>query len=245
MKHPILVTGASGGIGEAVTRKLITHGYNVIALSRSMEKLQNKFKSESKCELVDYDLTDLKGIPSLIKTIAKKHGGLRGLIHAAGHDKLAPLYLVRQADIESLLAIHITSAILLCSQLAKKGNASNGCSIVLISSLSAHEGAVGHAAYAAAKGAIEGFLPSAAAELADKKIRLNVVIPGVVKTEMSAGFINRLSEEQKSELEKSYPFGLGEPDDIANAIRFLISDESKWISGQKFILDGGHLNRRV
>jgi len=245
VRHPILVTGATGGIGEAVVRKLISKGFSVIALSHNREQLENKFQGLEQCLCIDYDLNNIDGIPSLIKEITKNYGGLRGLVHCAGYDKLAPLYLSRMSDIESLFSIHAMAAIALCGQIAKKGNASEGCSIVLISSLSAHEGAAGHTAYAAAKGALEGFLPGAASELAGKGIRINLVVPGVVRTKMSAGFIDKMDEEQRTALENSYPLGLGEPEDVANAIVFFLSDEAKWITGQKLILDGGHMCRKV
>jgi len=245
IQNPILVTGANGGIGEAVVRKLVKMDFNVIALSRNIELAEEKFKDEDRCLCIEYDLNDLDGIAELVKGITKEYGGLRGLVHCAGFDRLAPLYLSKRSDIEALFSIHVTAPMLLCGQIAKKGNASEGCSIVLISSLSSHEGAAGHTAYAAAKGAVEGFLPSAAAELSVKGIRLNVIVPGVVRTKMSEGFIGKLDEVQRTALEDSYPLGLGEPSDVANMAAFLISDEARWITGQKFIIDGGHMCRRV
>ena len=245
MQHPILVTGATGGIGEAVTRKLINNGFSIIALSRNIERLEAKYKDNNRCFCIAYDLNNLDEIPDLIKRITKEYGGLRGMVHCAGFDKLAPLYLSRIADIEALFSIHVMAPMVLCSQIAKKGNSSERCAIVLISSLSAHEGALGHTAYAAAKGALEGFLPGAAAELADKGIRINIVVPGIVRTNMSAGFIDKMDEEQRIALGKSYPLGLGEPIDAANTIVFLLSDEAKWITGQKIIIDGGHMCRHL
>lgn len=245
INNSILVAGATGGIGEAVTRGLLKKGYSVIALSHNLEKLEEKFSEDKQCACLEFDLMSLDEIPSLIKDISKKYGSLGGLVYCAGHDKLSPLYLSKRKNIESLLFIHAVAPILLCGQMAKKRIAVEGSAIVLISSLAAHEGAAGHSAYAAAKGALEGFLPSAAAELADKKIRINIVVPGVIKTEMSAGFIDKLSEEQRISLEESYPLGLGEPSDVSKVIEFLIGDDSKWITGQKIIVDGGHLSRKV
>jgi NAD(P)-dependent dehydrogenase (short-subunit alcohol dehydrogenase family) len=244
VQNPILVTGAAGGIGRALTHKLLSNGFSVVAVDLSADGPED-LTGAAGLAYLQSDLNDLDAIPELVRRIVSQYGPLRGLVHCAGFDRLAPLYLSRSSDLLGLLRIHAMAPIALCSQIAKKGNAAPGCAIVLISSLAAHEGAAGHSAYAAAKGALEGFLPSAAAELADRGIRVNVVIPGVVKTRMSAGFIDKMTEEQKEALERSYPLGLGEPEDVASAISFLLSDEARWITGQTLIVDGGHMCRRV
>lgn len=245
VNNPILVTGATGGIGKAVINKLLSQNYYVIAISQNYESLESKYKNVSNCSFICYDLNDLDGIPTLVKNIVKEYGAIRGLVHCAGIDKLSPLYLTKIDDIKNMFSIHVYSTISLCSQLIKKGNASDKCSIVLISSLAAHEGAQCHSVYAAAKGAIEGFLPSAASEFSEKGIRLNVVVPGIVMTQMSADYISKMDEKQKANLQNSYPLGFGNPSDVADTICYLIGDESKWITGQKFILDGGHMCRKV
>jgi len=245
INKPILVTGASGGIGEALVHSLAAKDYSIIALGRNKEEFEDKFKDLKQCVCLSADLNQLQKIPSLIKKVKSKYGKIRGMVHCAGFDKLGPLYLARIDDISALFNIHVMAPMLMCSQIAKKGNAAEGCAVVLISSLAAHEGAMGHTSYAAAKGALEGYLPSAAAELADRGIRINIVIPGVVKTRMSAGYLDKMDPEQKSALEKSYPLGLGEPEDVANAIVFLLSDDSKWITGQTLIIDGGHMCRKA
>lgn len=245
MRDPIIVTGAAGAIGEAVTRKLMNEGFFVIAIDITHDILEEKYKGNNACSYMAFDLNKINELQSLIKQIKEEYGGIRGLVHCAGFDKLTPLYLYRQEDIEALFSIHVYVPMALCGLIAKKGNASNGCSIVLISSLSAHEGAAGHTGYAAAKGALEGFIPSAAAELADRGIRINAIAPGIVRTKMSAGYLDKLDQHQFAALEQSYPLGFGQPTDVANLIAFLISDEAKWITGQTIIIDGGHLCRKV
>ena len=88
-------------------------------------------------------------------------------------------------------------------------------------------------------------LPSAAAELAEKQIRINIMVLGVIMTSMSMGYIGRMDDSQKEALEKQYPLGLGKPEYVANLVNFLMSDESSWMTGQKIVLDGGHQCRRV
>ena len=129
--------------------------------------------------------------------------------------------------------------------LSKKANHAEGTSIVLITSQSAHEGAMGHTAYAAAKGAIEGYLAPAAAELMERGIRINEVCFAPIKTQMAAGWMDKLSEEGLRKLLKSYPLGMGEVRDASNLICFLLSDEARFINGQIITADGGHAVRKV
>ena len=241
----VAVTGACGGIGRAVTDELVGCGFGVWALGREEGLLADAFGAEPRVREIACDLSDEAAITAAMKRMVDETGPLCGLVHCAGFDKLAPLYLAKRKDAEALMSIHVYAAMDLCKNLAKKGRAAEGCSVVLISSMSAHEGAAGHTAYAAAKGALEGFLPSAACELAARGIRLNELVLGVVRTQMSAGFIGKLDESQMADLESGYPLGLGTPGDVAPIVRFLISDDSRWITGQKIFADGGHSIRSV
>lgn len=245
LSNPIIVTGATGGIGREITEKLIAKEYHIIAIGRKIELLNEEFNRVDNIKYLEYDLNNLDGIPMLIKNIKKEFGPIGGFIHCAGFDKMAPLYLAKVKDTKNLFNIHVFAPMAICSQLNKKGVASNDCSVVLISSLASHEGAKGHTSYAAAKGALEGFLPSAASEMADKNIRLNIVVPGIVETKMSKSYIGKMDSEQIELMNRSYPLGIGSPTDVANCIEFLISDKSRWITGQKIFLDGGHMCRKV
>ena len=241
----VVVTGACGGIGKAIADELVRVGFGVWALDLDEQRLHDAFGGVGAVRMMACDLSKEDAIAAAVKAMVDETGPLRGLVHCAGFDKLAPLYLAKRRDAEALMAIHVYAAMDFCKQIAKKGRAAAGCSIVLISSLSAHEGAAGHTAYAAAKGALEGFLPSAACELADRGIRLNEMVLGVVRTQMSEGFIGKLDEGQYANLQRDYPFGLGHPQDVAPIARFLVSDDSRWITGQKIFADGGHSIRSV
>ena len=243
--NTILVTGAYGGLGRAIVRKLLNKGYSVAAIGKDKEKLYDQFGNLQNCSYFCSDLLSDNAIEGLINEVIDKKGPLRGIVHCAGYSKVMPLYLNKWEEVEKLFSIHVFAAISLCKQIARKGNAVENCSIVLISSISAHEGASGNSAYSAAKGALEGFLPSAASEFADKNIRINVIIPGDINTSMRQKFISKISEEDIKKRENSYPFGIGEPDDIANLAAFIISDESRWITGQTLIADGGHMIRKI
>jgi 3-oxoacyl-[acyl-carrier protein] reductase len=241
----IIVTGACGGIGQEVAHSLMAAGYYVWALDINEAQLREYYGEFSNCSILTLDLTCENEIIAACNAISASAGLIGGFVHCAGFNKTVPLYLSKQNDMESMFRIHVYSAMTFCSYIAKKGKATSNCSIVLISSTAAHEGAAGNSIYAAAKGALEGYLAAAASELAGKKVRINVIIPGDINTGMFSKFFSKMSDVQKEEREKAYPFGFGKPRDIANIVEFLISDKSEWITGQKIIIDGGHMCRML
>ena len=188
---------------------------------------------------------DIGQLQDLIKSLVAEYGPIGGFVHCAGFDRMAPLHLSKVEDIENLWRLHALVPMVMIASISKKKNHKEGTSIVLISSQSAHEGAMGHTAYAAAKGAIEGYLAPAAAELMEKGIRINEVCFAPVKTPMAAGWMDKLNEEGMKKLLESYPLGIGEVRDASNLICFLLSEESRWINGQIITADGGHAVRKV
>lgn len=224
----IVVTGAASGIGAAVTQCLRAKGESVFTVD---------LKGDVDCVC---DLLADNALSQLTTSIKAKFQRVKGFVHAAGFDQMAPLGLIKPDDLQRLVAIHAGFPIRFLGWLAKKNNYAENAAYVLISSLSAHEGAKGHAAYAAAKGAVEGFLKPAAAELVAKGIRLNAVVLGVVQTEMALGWLAKLTEDQYKKITDGYPLGLGRPEEVAKAISFLLSDDARWITGQTLICDGGH-----
>lgn len=243
----VLITGVSGGIGRAVAEKLLEQGSSVIGLDRTAN-------DEAKALIKGYpgkfffheaDLMDVERLPSLIKSLVTEHGLIGGFVHCAGFDKMMPLHLTKMEDMESLWKIHALVPMVMIAAISKKKNHDEGMAIVLISSQSAHEGAMGHTAYAAAKGAIEGYLAPAAAELMEKGIRINEVCFAPIKTPMAAGWMDKLTEEGMQKLLESYPLGIGEASDAGNLICFLMSKESRFINGQIITADGGHAVRKI
>jgi len=234
-----VVTGASGGIGGAVVERLAAAGRKIVAVGRDKNALEGRFGPAAGVFTLACDLSSPGAADLLAVEIKTRFDGVEGFVHAAGSDIPAPLGMISAAAMQEMFAVHAVFPLLFLGWMVKKGNHAPGASAVLISWLAAHEGAKGHAAYAAAKGAVEGMLKPAAAECAVKGIRLNAVVPGIVRTKMSKKWMDCLAPASLSELEKSYPFGFGTPEDIAAAAAFLLSPDARWISGQTLVCDGG------
>ena len=242
----VLITGVSGGIGKRVAEKLLENGSTVIGLDKNLsEEIIMLEKDNTRLLLQEADLMDSEHLGEIVKQLVDANGPIGGFVHCAGFDKMAPIHLSKVEDIENLWRLHALTPMLIIGAISKKKNHTKNASIVLISSQSAHEGAMGHTAYASAKGAIEGYLAPAAAELMEKGIRINEACFGPVRTPMAAGWIDKLTDEGMQKLMDSYPLGIGEVDDAANLICFLLSEQSRWINGQIITADGGHSVRKI
>mgnify|MGYP001347239932 CR=1 FL=1 len=243
----IVVTGASSGIGRCTARTIIERSSKVVLTSRTAVKLEETVKgfSEENYAIIPWDLSDLDSLQDYAKKVKETVGPISGLVHCAGIQKTMPLSLLKRQIITDVFTINTFAAIMLVSLFSRSGFFSGEASFVLISSNSTCRGAVGQSVYAASKGAIEGFIPATASELASKGIRLNAVVPGMVKTEMVDDYFKSLSDEQKKAFEDSYPLGLGDPLDVANLIEYLLSDKAKWITGECYKIDGGHMIRKA
>ena len=243
MKRWALVAGASRGIGFAATRLLLEDGYSVIVSARDADVLEERYGRlpEERAIILPVDFAFTESLPDYVDRVVSATGGISAMLYAAGMQLTLPLGQSKPGMAEKIFRINAFAAFELIRLFSKKGayNA-GGASFVLLSSLAAHEGAMGKALYGASKGALEGFIPPAAAELVQRGIRLNALALGVVKTAMSAEFLDKMSLETREALNLSYPLGLGEPEDAANFIAFLLSTKSKWITGQIFVADGGH-----
>lgn len=236
-----VVTGAASGIGFAVASKLLSLGESIAAVDLNSGRLQDRFHDNADVCQIACDLTTSDGFHSLTTEIKRCFpAGVKGFVHAAGIDSVAPIGMLSAEAMQKLYSIHAVFPVLFLGWMSKKANHVPEAAGVLISSLSTHEGAKGHVAYAAAKGGVEGALKPAAAELLGKGIRLNAVVLGVVETEMSQGWLKKLSPEQFAALKCDYPLGLGKPEAVADVIAFLLSSGAQWIAGQTIVCDGGH-----
>jgi NAD(P)-dependent dehydrogenase (short-subunit alcohol dehydrogenase family) len=229
----ILVTGASSGIGRQTALELARRGAVVVIAGRDAGRLEETRASLPAGEhsAVVGDLT----IPGDIVALVDACGPLDGVVHAAGRAGLAPLKLASEKMLDDVMAANFKSVILLTQRLVSKARINEGGSIVFIASIAAHTGTKGSGPYSASKAALLGFMRAAALELTAKKIRVNAVSPALVRTEIFGAGRDEWLDEQ----EKRYPLGLGETEDVAHAITFLLSKASVYMTGTSIIMDGG------
>ena len=236
-----VVTGASSGIGAAVAARLLARDENVVAVARRADVLAERYGAcpNAVCAAVDLESPDATA--RVAAAVKERFDTVRGFVHAAGFVAPAPLGLVQDETAHRLFSVHALFPLQFLGWLAKRPNHADGASAVLVSSLAAHEGDCGNAAYAAAKGAVEGLLRPAAAELAPRGVRVNAVVLGVVDTPMAQGsWMARCTPEQIDARRARYPLGFGTPEKVADVIDFFLGEASAWITGQCLVADGGH-----
>lgn len=231
----ILVTGASSGIGRQIAIACAEMGARLVISGRNGERLAETLAAldgEGHCAIAA-DLT----VQEDIDRLANESGVVNGVAHAAGIAKLAPYRQISQRHMDLVFASNLFAPMLLTKGLlAKKHMADNG-SILFISSIASHIGPMATGAYAASKAGLLGQMRTLAIEVAKQGIRANCIAPGYVRTPL----LDRLSQSggNLSELLSMGPLGVGEPEDIACAAVFYLSDASRWITRNYFVVDGG------
>lgn len=237
----ILITGASSGIGRQCAIDCSKMGAKVILVARNEERLKETLsllEGTGHC-WYKFDLGNLDEIGTLVEHI-REAGSLDGFVHAAGIEKTLPMKFLKISDYEELLRTNLLSALEIIKCLIRLGALHKESHLVLIASILSVIGRKGLTAYAASKGAMVAAVRTMALELASKKICVNCVSPGTVLTPMMQRFLSTLSEEEYEERLNGFPLGLGEPQDVSNMCVYLLSDASRWVTGQNFIVDGGY-----
>ncbi len=236
----ILVTGASSGIGEAVTRKLAENGMKVIPVARNGEKLRRICEETAAARYYTQDLTRIDEIGTLTETIVSENGKLDGMVHCAGESSAVPLRNLKYEDLHRLMLINFYAFVELAKNVSLKKNFnSDGGSIIGISSIAGTRGHKGKVAYSSSKAAMDSAVRCMSAELAPKKIRVNTIAPGFIRTQMYERYLNRQGVDATNADIAKQPLGLGTVEDVVNAVVFLLSDESRFITGTTLMVDGG------
>lgn len=237
----ILLTGATSGIGLETLKQLIKSDNRVFAIGRDFSKIKeldnlNVFKIKE----FPFDLNKIDEIESLFAKFELHGEKFDAFIHCAGYEETVPLTLYSVNKIKQIYNINVFSGIEILRHFTKKKYSKDGASIVFLSSVMGVLGQPGKIGYCSTKSAVLGIVKSSALEFAKRKIRVNAVSPGVVNTRMTQNLFEQISNDNKEEIISMHPLGIGEVDDVVPTILFLISKDSKWITGQNLIIDGGY-----
>ena len=238
----VLVTGGSRGLGLAIAEKLAVCGYRVIAVARRKTKdvtaaiAPAERRNEGTLHFVPFDLGKIDEIPALVRGLRKEFGALFGLVNNAALGLDGALALMHNAKIEEMVRVNTLSPIVLTKYVVRTMMADGAGRIVNVASIVGFTGASGVAAYAATKASMLGFTRSLAREVGQFGVTVNAVAPGVLETDMT----NALTDEQRQQIaRRSALRRLAEPEDVANAVEFLLGDKARNITGAVLTVDAG------
>lgn len=240
-KKNILIVGASSGLGQNLGLELLRLGASVTGMSRTIEHKSFVLKTEKSIsgsfEAIKIDLNDsFFDFENLNLDVHYD-----GIFFSAGISKVSNFISTSDNAIDEMFKVNVLGQIKLLRFLLKKKLLKKQASIIFMSSINGTSlGSKGHSIYAATKGALNGITMSLANELSKRRIRVNSIAAGLVKTPMFDDNMRIAGESVMGEYENTYPLGFGESEDITNLAIFLLSDASKWITGQTHIIDGGH-----
>ena len=233
----IIVTGASGGIGNSIVEKLHDNGANILATGTRKEKLEELKNKFSKIKILKFDISQHEKIEEFINNATEELGGsLDCIINNAGITKDNLAIRMSFDEWTKVIEINLTSTFLMCKYSIKKMLKNKAGKIINITSVVGHTGNVGQANYTASKAGIIAMSKSLSIEYAKKNININCISPGFINTAMTV----QIDEKFKEAIIAKIPSGrLGKPEDIANAVVFLSSDQSDYINGETLHVNGG------
>jgi NAD(P)-dependent dehydrogenase (short-subunit alcohol dehydrogenase family) len=231
-----VVVGATGGIGSALCRRLAADGARLAIVARGDERLR-RLAEETGALPLTADARDRGALESAVAGAVERFGRVDGAANLAGSVLLKPAHLTTDEEWETTLAVNLTTAFNLL-RAAAKAMRKGGGSVVLMSSAAARTGLANHEAIAAAKAGVEGLARSAAATYAGQGLRVNCVAPGLVATPLTERITANPAARTASEA--MHALGrIGEPEEVASAIAWLLAPEQGWVTGQVLGVDGG------
>lgn len=235
-KKVALVTGASGGIGAQIAKKLSESGYEIILHGRNLEKLEKIKKEIGNGQIVLGDLSDYEACQDVVTKSMELSGGIDVLVNNIGITKDNLIIKMSPKDFIQVMETNLNSAFYLSKLLCKSMIKKKSGRIINITSISGIHGNAGQTNYSASKAAMIGFTKALAKELASKNILVNAIAPGFIETEMT----ENLSDETKKQIFDKIPLKrFGRAEDVANVVDFLASEKSNYITGQVITVDGG------
>jgi NAD(P)-dependent dehydrogenase (short-subunit alcohol dehydrogenase family) len=237
MQSPVgLVLGATGGIGGETARRLAAAGWRLVLAGRDPERLEPLARSLGATP-VEVDARDVAQVEAAVSQAVEQHGRLDGLANCFGTLLLKPAHLTTYPEWQETLEVNLTSAFA-AVRAGAQVMSKDGGSIVLVSTAAARIGLANHEAIAAAKGGVQGLALAAAASYAQRRIRVNVVAPGLVRTRLAERVT--ANEAALKISTNMHPLGrIGEPSDVASLIAWLLDPANGWVTGQVMGVDGG------
>ena len=232
----ILITGASGGIGNELVKKFVSLGGNVLGTGTKTEKLDLLKKKYPNIKVKKFDVIDHSRIEEFIDNVALELGGLDILVNNAGTNMDNLSLRMKEEEWKKVIDINLTSTFLLTKNAIKKMLKNKFGRIINITSIVGHTGNLGQANYSASKSGIVGMSKSLAIEYAKKNITINCVSPGFIQSDMTMN----IAEKVKLYLTSRIPMGrLGTGEDVSNCVAFLSSSEASYITGETIHVNGG------
>lgn len=241
----IVVTGASSGIGRQCAIDCSRMGAIVILIARNEERLKQTLSDMTGDGhfYVIADLSDSQNACKVSKLIYDTVGKIDGIVNCAGISSTLPFKLVSREKLEEFFSANVFSAIELSRELSKVKFMNAGGSIVFMASVMGCVGESGKSLYSMTKGALIAASRSLACELAKRQIRVNCISPGAILTPINENLPHMADPEKRKTLEDMHLLGLGHTSDIANGVIYLMSDASRWLTGQNIVIDGGYTVR--
>lgn len=236
-----IVTGASSGIGESVSLLLNKLGATVVGIGRDQGRLNKLVESAPRPELMHIELKDLSAdvgsLPTYIKELREKFGKFSGAVCSAGVTAVSPARMYDLEYVKRVFDINYFSPLFLVKGLIDKRNiVGRGTSIVCLSSIDAIISTKGQSVYSGTKAALSASMKAIAREVAPQGVRINCLQPSMIRTPMTTNMGDAdIGAEINAECD--YPFGWGSPTDVANFAVFLLSDKTRWITGQNYVVD--------
>ena len=232
-----LITGGTRGIGAAISIKLKKAGYKVAAVYAGNEEVAAKFSAENKIDVFKWSIGNYEECVAGVKTVEDKLGPIDVLVNNAGITRDGMFHKMTQDHWRDVINVNLNGLFNMTHPVWDGMRAREFGRVVNISSINGQKGQLGQANYSAAKAGELGFTKSLALEGARKGITVNAICPGYINTDM----VKAMSEKAIEATENQIPVGhLGEPEDIARCVKFLVADESTFITGSTITANGGH-----
>ncbi|AWB65703.1 3-oxoacyl-ACP reductase [Saccharobesus litoralis] len=237
-KQVIVISGGSRGLGRGIAEQLMASGHAVATFSRSKTDFVETAQAANPDNFfwAPLDITDAEALKLFVNQVYQKFGRIDGLVNNAGATLDALLPITTDEEMERTLALNLTSSMRLSRLVSRVMLRQQSGSIINISSVLGVRGFKGVSVYGATKAALDGFSRSLARELGSKKIRVNSIAPGFLATDMTHG----MAQARKEQIERRTPLGrLGEVEDVAGVVEFMLSDAARFVTGQTIVIDGG------